>query len=132
MAARSRSTAGSASSPSSRYACRAPPPARAPQRVRRPRCRLQHRLDLTSAQSLVRNELHWGNELPPEIRPKSPSPPFRGEREGPGRDSGREGEVGSRASRRALAPPTPPSPPRPGGGGGKDPAPLNPLPTPTL
>src|SRR6266850_3058356 len=57
------------------------------------------------------------NELPAEIRPKSPSPPFRGEREGPTPEAW-EGEVGGAADRDVGPPPPPPPPPPAGGGGG--------------
>src|SRR6185369_6412225 len=43
---------------------------------------------------------------PRGVREKRPSPPFRGEREGPGRVSAREGEVGS-AAHHAICPPHP-------------------------
>jgi CelD/BcsL family acetyltransferase involved in cellulose biosynthesis len=48
----------------------------------------------------------------------SPSPPFRGEREGPRRDSAWEGEVGSAADW-CDGPPHPALSPRPAGGEGK-------------
>src|SRR5262249_14013380 len=47
-----------------------------------------------------------------------PSPPFRGEREGPRRGSDREGEAGGRAPRRRSFPPLTPTPPPPRGGEG--------------
>ena len=47
----------------------------------------------------------------------SPSPPFRGEREGPRRDSAGEGEVGDAANCH-IGPLTLPSSPRPAGGEG--------------
>src|SRR5205823_11746776 len=49
---------------------------------------------------------------------QSPSPPFRGEREGPGRDRAGEGEVGS-AANRFVGSPHPALSPRPAGGEGK-------------
>jgi hypothetical protein len=48
--------------------------------------------------------------------PRRPSPPFRGEREGPRRASGGEGEVGS-ATHSPTGPLTLPSPPAGGGEG---------------
>jgi hypothetical protein len=50
----------------------------------------------------------WGNR---KFTANSPSPPFRGEREGPRRDRAGEGEVGSAANYLRSAPLTPPSPP---------------------
>ena len=43
-----------------------------------------------------------GDELPPEIRPKSPSPPFWEEREGPTPEAW-EGEVGGAADQDICA-----------------------------
>jgi DNA polymerase III alpha subunit len=50
---------------------------------------------------------------------KNPSPPLRGEREGPGRGSGREGEVGGACSELGLPPPHP-DPLRPQGRRGRN------------
>ncbi len=49
------------------------------------------------------------------LNKKSPSPPFRGEREGPRRDRAGEGEVGG-AANRLVGPPHPALSPRPAGG----------------
>ena len=66
-----------------------------------------------------------GDELPPEIRPKSPSPPFWGEREGPTPEAW-EGEVGGAADQ-DIGPPHPALSPQPVGGEGKASGYVNPI-----
>jgi ceramide glucosyltransferase len=62
--------------------------------------------------------LRFGRRTPSLTIPKSPSPPFRGEREGPVAQRW-EGEVGQAANRPSV-PPHPTLSPRPGGGEGKE------------
>jgi hypothetical protein len=54
---------------------------------------------------------------PAKFTGNSPSPPSRGERAGPRRDSAGEGEVGS-AANSLIGPPHPSLSPRPAGGEG--------------
>src|SRR5260370_15198677 len=96
MAAGWRSTAASANSPNSQSTCRAP--------ARR------------GLRAWFEMNCIGGDELPPEIRPKSPSPPFWGEREGPTPEAW-EGEVGGAADQ-DIGPPHPALSPRPAGGEG--------------
>jgi hypothetical protein len=58
-----------------------------------------------------------GSNHPPLDQGMSPSPPFRGEREGPAKQ---EGEVGG-AANRSVGPPHPALSPRPAGGEDKIP-----------
>src|SRR5438477_5082042 len=62
----------------------------------------------------LNHHVSFGGCPPADTRSKSPSPPFRGEREGPAQ---REGEVGG-AANRIVGPPHPALSPRPAGGEG--------------